>query len=147
MRVLSVIVLLTALILPSWHAHASPPSDISIVDLQTQAAQGEAKAQSRLGELYRDGQGVPQNYTKARQWYEKAAAQGYADAQLALGMLYYNGLGVPQDYTMARQWYEQAAAQGRLGAVEPRGYAKGEGATGLWRRQSCGWSKRLPRGT
>src|SRR6185503_2309243 len=116
MRVLSVMVLLTALILPSGRAHASPPSDISIVDLQTQAAQGEAKAQSRLGDLYRDGQGVPQNYTKARQWYEQAAAQGNAWAQSNLGWMYAKGEGVPQDYEKARLWMEQAAAQGDVDA-------------------------------
>ena len=29
-----------------------------------------------LGALYADGQGVTQDYAKAREWYEKAADQG-----------------------------------------------------------------------
>ena len=40
-----------------------------------------AWAQAFLGLLYAEGHGVPKNYVKARQWYEKAAAQGDADAQ------------------------------------------------------------------
>ncbi len=97
------------------HAPASPPIDISAEDLQTlhtRAAQGFADAQTNLGVLYYMGQGVPRDYTKAREWFEKAAAQGYAMSQTALGMLYEKGRGLPQDYAMARQWYEKAAMQG-----------------------------------
>ena len=115
MRALSVITLLAALVLPSEHAPASPPVDISAADLQalqTQAAQGLAPAQNSLGLLYCNGRGVPRDYTKAREWFERAAAQGDADAQYNLGVLYDFKKGVPQDYAKARQWYEKAAAQG-----------------------------------
>jgi TPR repeat protein len=94
---------------------ASPPSDILAAErqtLRTQAAQGDADAQYTLGTLYEFGIGVPQDYTKAREWYEKAAAQGYAIAQKQLGTLFEFDSGVPQDYAKARQWYKQAAAQG-----------------------------------
>lgn len=100
-------------------APASPLSDISAADLQTlqtQAAQGDAKAQANLGALYHQSRGVPQDYVKARQWYEKAAAQGNAQAQYALGVLYGNGQGMPQDYAQAHQWYEKAATQGHASA-------------------------------
>ena len=99
----------------SGHTPASPPSDILAAELQAlhkQAAQGSAEAQYNLGVLYDFGLGVPQDYAKARQWFEKAAAQGYAIAQNHLGMMYDNGLGVPQNYEKAQQRYEQAAAQG-----------------------------------
>ena len=99
----------------SGHALASPPIDISAEDLQTlhtQAAQGYARAQRVLGSLYVSGNGVPQDYAQARQWFEKAAVQGDGIAQSNLGVLYDNGWGVPQDYTKARQWYEKAAVQG-----------------------------------
>jgi hypothetical protein len=59
---------------------------------------------------------VPQNYTRARYWFEKAAAQGYAAAQTNLGLFYSRGLGVTQDYVRARHWYEKAAAQGHAAA-------------------------------
>jgi TPR repeat protein len=44
------------------------------------AEQGGAKAQYNLGQMYRDGQGVPQDYAEAVKWYRLAAEQGYADA-------------------------------------------------------------------
>ncbi|MDZ4733240.1 MAG: tetratricopeptide repeat protein [Nitrospirota bacterium] len=116
MRGFSVTILLVALVLPSGHAHASPPSDISTADLQTQATQGVAKAQTNLGLLYFYGLGVPKDYTKAREWFEKAAVQGDAEAQYNLGLLYDFEKGVPQDFATARHWYEQAAMQGHAGA-------------------------------
>ncbi|MGE5517066.1 MAG: caspase family protein [Bacteroidota bacterium] len=45
---------------------------------------GEPEAQYLLAEMYRDGQGVPQNHQDARHWTERAARQGHAPAQLAL---------------------------------------------------------------
>src|ERR1700704_3872674 len=131
MRALSVIIFLVTLILPSEHASASPPINISAEELhtlRTQAAQGNALAQNNLGLLYDLGDGVPRDYAVARQWYEQAAAQNYAAAQFNLGLLYANGHGVPQDYAMARQWYEKAAAQGRANASYILGemYAHGQ---------------------
>src|SRR5437773_3207039 len=113
MRVLFVLTLLTALILPSGQAPASPPIDISAEDLHKQAAQGNAWAQHNLGVLYDNGRGVLQDYVKARGWYEKAAAQGNAWAQHNLGVLYDNGRRGPQDYVKAQAWYEKAAGQGK----------------------------------
>lgn len=91
------------------------------------AEKGDAQAQLHLGMLYANGDGVPQDYRAAREWYEKAAAQGYAMAQYSLGVMYDNGEGVPQDYTAARKWYEKAAARGyamaqtKLGALYVHG--------------------------
>ena len=63
------------------------------------------------------GQGVPQDYAKAREWYEKAAANGSTDAMFSLGVLYANGQGVAQDYAKAREWYEKAVAKGDTNAM------------------------------
>src|SRR5437867_10377850 len=76
----------------------SGPSARTVSPPKSPAAQGNADAQAKLGQLYADGQGVPQDYAKARQCWEKAAAQGNAHAQAAHGTLYYGGRGVPQDY-------------------------------------------------
>ena len=129
MRALFVIILLAALFLPSGHASASPPIDISAEELQTQATQGSADAQTALGEMYAQGRGVPQDYAKARQWFEKAAIQGHAEAQYNLGLLYAQGHSVPQDYVKARQWWEKAAAQGYARAQNNLGtlYTQGQG--------------------
>ena len=59
---------------------------------------------------------MPQDYAKAREWYEKAAAKDSSEAMLNLGALFVNGLGVPQDYTKAREWYEKAADKGDASA-------------------------------
>jgi hypothetical protein len=71
-----------------------------------------------IGNLYHFGWGVSQDYTTAREWYEKAAAQGNADAQFQLGVLYQLGRGVPENHARALEWYEKAAAQGDQHAIE-----------------------------
>src|SRR5262245_17961509 len=47
----------------------------------TLARAGSPAAQFNLGQLYRQGQGIPPDLSQARYWYEAAAAQGYAFAQ------------------------------------------------------------------
>ena len=69
------------------------------------AKQGYAYAQYNLGQMYRRGQGVPQDYETAVKWYRLAAEQGDATAQNNLGLMYENGQGVPQDYKTAVKWY------------------------------------------
>jgi hypothetical protein len=93
------------------------------------AAKGNAAAQSILGFMYANGQGVPQDYNKAEKWYRKAAAQGDADAQTFLGIMYGKGQGVPQDYGKAAEWYRKAAEQGFADAQSNLGmmYANGQG--------------------
>ncbi len=70
------------------------------------------KAQFWLGNMYRMGQSVPQNYIAAIKWLRKAADQGDADAQFELGQIYRKGKGVPQDYAESVGWYREAAEQG-----------------------------------
>jgi hypothetical protein len=79
--------------------------------------------------LYANGQGVAQDYAKAREWYEKAATKGDADAMTNLGLLYANGQGVTQDYAKAREWYEEAAAKDDADAMTNLGllYENGQG--------------------
>jgi TPR repeat protein len=40
--------------------------------LQQSASSGNAEAQRHLGDAYMNGRGVAQDYTQAREWYEKA---------------------------------------------------------------------------
>ena len=51
------------------------------------AEQGYADAQSNLGVMYRDGQGVPQDDKTAVKWWKLAAEQGNARAQSSLKKL------------------------------------------------------------
>ena len=59
----------------------------AIAFYQKQADAGDSYAQLRLGEIYRDGEGVPKDLAKARDYLAKAAAQGNQDAQKELGQL------------------------------------------------------------
>jgi len=93
------------------------------------ANQGEAQAQYMLGLMYKDGQGVDQNYVKAVELLSKAANQGYAAAQSNLGVMYANGQGVVQDYFKAVELYTKVANQGDAEAQYMLGlmYANGHG--------------------
>jgi TPR repeat protein len=44
--------------------------------------------------MYKNGEGVPQDFKQAIQWYTKAAEQGDVDAQYNLALMYKNGEGV-----------------------------------------------------
>ena len=76
------------------------------------AEQGDAKAQYNLGVCYENGHGVPQDYSKAVEWYRKSAEQGHAAAQYNLGVCYYNGIGVPKNTKKAMVWLRRAARLG-----------------------------------
>ncbi len=93
------------------------------------AEQGDAAAQSNLGEMYYKGEGVPKDSVKAVEWYRKAANQGDARGQSSLGMMYAKGEGVPKDSVEALKWLRKgvekgdARGQSNLGAM----YDNGEG--------------------
>lgn len=93
--------------------------DSDVSTLLKAAEQGDAKAQYKLGVLYKNGQGVPHDFSEAAKWFNKAAEQGYAKAQYNLAILYYNGRGVPKDVSEAKKWLRKAAEQGDVGAMEP----------------------------
>ena len=82
-----------------------------ITALKTQAEQGDAVAQNKLGYIYQHGQGVTQDYSQSVDWFQKAASQGNADGQENLGFMYEHGLGVTQDYTQALDWFQKSASQ------------------------------------
>jgi uncharacterized protein len=75
------------------------------------ANQGDALAQTTLGEMYASGKGVPQDYAQALVWFRKAADQWYAPAQDDLSRMYAEGEGVPQDYVLAYMWANLAASR------------------------------------
>jgi len=74
------------------------------------AARGNVIAQSRLGYMYYQGRGVPQNHYVAALWYRCAAGEGYPPAAYSLGLQYDKGQGVPQDYVLAYTWLNLAVA-------------------------------------
>ena len=86
-------------------------------ELRPLAEQGDPGAQFYLGLLYENGDGVPRDFVKARQWYEKAAIQGEAKAQFYLGMQSAYGEGGPMDLVQAHMWYSLAAGNGHARAA------------------------------
>ena len=77
---------------------------------------GNADAQTMLGVIYEEGQGVSQDYTAALTWYHRAADQGHPDAQFYLAYMHDLGKGVPIDPAAAANWLSKAADQGHADA-------------------------------
>lgn len=71
-----------------------------------------------MGVLYKDGQGVEKNLTKAAYLYSKACELKEGDGCGALGALYYNGDGVKQDSKKAVALFEKACKLGYKKACE-----------------------------
>ncbi len=82
---------------------------------------GHAPAQYNLGQMYRNGQGVPRDLIEAAKWYRLAALGNHPWAQYNLGSMYIRGLGVPRDDVQGYKWFSLAAAQGDAEAITNRG--------------------------
>ena len=80
--------------------------------LRSPAEQGVAEAQSLLGFMYHDGQGVAGDDVQAAVWFRKAAEQGNLAAEAALGVMYFEGRGVAKNDEQAVRWLQQPAEQG-----------------------------------
>jgi TPR repeat protein len=70
-----------------------------------------------VAEVYQNGWGVPQDYSKAHKWFEATAAAGHTDAMINLGRLYERGLGVAQDYGKALEWLRKTLEAGNSDAI------------------------------
>jgi hypothetical protein len=76
------------------------------------AEQGYFDAQWELGNMYAEGQGVPQDNIEAAKWFRECAEHGYAICQGSLADAYLTGEGVPKDDVAAVSWTRKAAEQG-----------------------------------
>jgi TPR repeat protein len=65
------------------------------------AAAGDDKAMITMALFYHQGQGVPQDYSKAMDWYLKAFPLSNGDAYNNLGVMYRDGLGLPVNRKVA----------------------------------------------
>ena len=72
----------------------------------------DSQALHSMGGRYEDGDGVPQDYAKAREYYEKAGEMGNARALSRLGTMYRTGLGVPKDLERAIGYYQRSVSLG-----------------------------------
>ena len=70
-------------------------------------------ARFNLGMAYYNGDGVPQNPSKAAQWLQVAEKQNFAEAQYVLGMLLAEGEeGLPKNLSQGVRLLNKAAKQG-----------------------------------
>ncbi|MBI2977547.1 MAG: sel1 repeat family protein [Rhodospirillales bacterium] len=86
--------------------------------LRREAEAGNVRSQTRLGELYLYGFGVPQDEVERVRWHRKAAEGGAALSQYFLAWNYLEGNAVEQDYRQALEWLRRSAAQGFGVALE-----------------------------
>lgn len=98
--------------------------DAFFVSAANNAQSGNAKAQFDLGVMYFRGIGVPQDYIKALEFFEKASVQGHERAKdyiprtyFALGSDYFSEeAGERQDDQEAFKWFSKAAELGHAQA-------------------------------
>ena len=98
--------------------------DVSPLALQrAKALRGDANEQFILAGMYERGEGAPQSYDDAAEWYKAAADQGHAAAQFFFGAMHGSGRGVKRDYPAAVMWFGKSAAQGYREALYPMAFA------------------------
>jgi TPR repeat protein len=76
------------------------------------AEKGHLKAQTRLGWMYKNGKGVPQDYKEAAKWYQLAGEQGDSVSQIILGAMYEKGKGISKDFVEAYKWFSISGETG-----------------------------------
>lgn len=67
-------------------------------------------AASYIGRMALRGEGMPQDFRRARLWFERAADYGDPEAYNGLGIIYRDGLGVPPNRDRALKYFESAAS-------------------------------------
>ena len=95
------------------------------------AEKGDAEAQVKVGDIFKEGKAATRNVQEAAKWYLKAAQQGLAVAQFKLGEMYRDGHGVTGDINEALKWFQKAADQGYQAAKGEIGKIRSESAGGM----------------
>ena len=75
---------------------------------------GYSGAYEYLGDMYRDGEIVGQNYEKAITYYKKAVEMGDATTAYSLAQMYDKGYGIPQNTELAMSYYLKSAEEGHV---------------------------------
>jgi TPR repeat protein len=109
----------------------------AIALFETGVKYGHVASMSNLGWLYENGKGVPQDYAKARELYEKAAAKGNEDAKQRLERLSISEARATGRYAEALRHGEALVAI--VEAVETKRDGK-PGEQTAWALQSVAWS-------
>ena len=86
------------------------------IGLEQQAEAGDGSAACQLGDLYRIGEVLKQDWAKAFHWYEIGASLGDREAQNNLGTMFLEGIGCQADKAQAVYWYRKSAERGNKDA-------------------------------
>jgi TPR repeat protein len=112
------------------------------------AAEGDARAQAILGDLYSGGHGVARNRSTALKWYRAAAAKGQAHAAFALGEIAWRTPDATKTSRhTALEWYRKAAENGDAEAERTLAdmylagpdYSEGQGVLAVDEAQYSKW--------
>lgn len=76
------------------------------------ADRGDARAQYRMGQFYKDGLTVTQDSLQACDWFERAANRSHDQATFELGHCFFEGEGRPRNINAALYLYSALAEQG-----------------------------------
>lgn len=87
-------------------------------DFRVLARRDVPAAETLLGTMAANGQGMPRNEAVAAAWFLRAARRGYGPAQLAFANAFAEGRGVPRNLPRAAELARAAAGQGQPGAAE-----------------------------
>lgn len=105
------------------------------------AEAGSRQGMLNVGNMYAQGQGVPQSHEQAIYWYRKSAEAGDAISMAEVARAYSEGLGVAPDPKQARAWYRKSAESGNPDAQWILGkqlYKEGDRNRGLeWIRTAA----------
>ena len=101
-----------ALLIENIFDRKAPENRESFRWMKVAADAGHSAASYCLGNFYRDGTWVDENYRKAYECYLKAAKQGNSDGMEQLGNFYANGIIVPENQDMAFALYQRSAELG-----------------------------------
>ncbi|MDD9900321.1 MAG: tetratricopeptide repeat protein [Alphaproteobacteria bacterium] len=80
------------------------------------AHMGNAGSAYRAALAYETGQGIEQDFTQARHWYEVALARGARGGAMALASIYARGIGGPENMAGAISIYKMEAEAGNTQA-------------------------------
>ncbi|WP_374377304.1 tetratricopeptide repeat protein [Dongia sp.] len=99
----------------AWQEYSNGQFTSSVPVFMKLAKIGHPVAQRLMGIVYFYGQGVPQDYRTALDWFEKAAMQGCFEAFVPVAQMYEKGMGTPADLGQAYMWYNIAVGRLPLG--------------------------------
>jgi TPR repeat protein/serine/threonine protein kinase len=103
----------TAMVALGTRADDAGRYDEAFAWFQRAADEGDSEGKLRLGILYRDGHGVPQDQVKALELFLEVAGAGNTWGMVEVGYAYQEGRGTARDFEQARSWYRRAMDAGQ----------------------------------